>query len=345
MLPILVSVFAALPVFKPPEDFEPEWLVSADATFTSGANYVIYNTINGKRYEGETVCFKDRYKNHLRTMKNENAEGHNYHLYRAMRKYGIENFRFYFRRTFKFEGREELSKEDRKAFNKKFKAAYLHPCETYWIRRLGLMDDSKGYNQKESGKGGAGHVFTAEQKAKMSANRIGHTNNPTRPVTRCEILKDGKKKQKVRLTRYESAAAAERANPEASNTHISACCLNRKKSAGGYLWWFCKEDEDYDEDITLLRVGDMPQVCVRSAVISVLKLANGFLEQWHVSMREAGRTLSTDDKKVSFKMISKCCSGKRKTHQGYQFRRVTTEKREDFDEAGKLKTTKKRKRK
>ena len=38
----------------------------------------------------------------------------------------------------------------------------------------------------------------------------------TKPVTRCEILEDGETHQKVRLTRYESAAAAERANPGAS---------------------------------------------------------------------------------------------------------------------------------
>ena len=119
MLPILVSVFATLPVFKPPDSFEPEWLVPADASFTGGANYVIYNTINGKRYEGETVNLHERYGEHLRIMKNENAKYHNYHLYRAMRKHGIENFRLYFRRTFKFGGREKLSNTERKAFNGK----------------------------------------------------------------------------------------------------------------------------------------------------------------------------------------------------------------------------------
>ena len=86
MLPILVSVFATLPVFKPPDSFEPEWLVPADASFTGGANYVIYNTINGKRYEGETVNFKDRHYNHMRNMNNENAKCHNYRLYCSMRK-------------------------------------------------------------------------------------------------------------------------------------------------------------------------------------------------------------------------------------------------------------------
>ena len=344
MLPILVSAFATLPVFKPPDDFEPEWLVPADASFTGGANYVIYNTINGKRYEGETVNFHKRYGKHLRTMKNENTKGHNYHLYRSMRKHRLENFRFYFRRTFVFEGREKLSKEDRKAFYKKFKAAYLHPCETYWIRRLGLLDDSKGYNMKESGEGFGGCIWTDEQKARMSATMM---DKGTKPVTRCEILQDGKTHQKVRLTCYGSTTAAEKANPGASHGNISACCLNRKgfKSAGGYLWWFCKEDDVYDEDITVDWVGDKPQD-YRSAVISVLKLPNGdYLEQWHGSQLESGRTLSTTDKKIHSGNISKCCSGEQKSHQGYTFRKVTTEKRKDFDEDGKrIVKCKKRKR-
>ena len=341
MLPIRVSVFATLPVFKPPDSFEPEWLVSADASFTGGANYVIYNTINGKRYEGETVCFRKRYGDHLRTMKNENARDHKKHLYRSMRKHGIENFRFYFRRTFKFEGREKLSDTERKAFNKKFKDNCLYPCETYWIRRLGLMDKRKGYNKKESGEGGGGHPCSDEQKAKLSAAAAN------KPVTRCEILEDGKM-QKVRLTRYDGCHAAERANPGASQGHISKCCLKRKdhKSAGGYLWWFCKEDDIYDEDITVEWVGNLPRVYVQSAIISKLKLPNGdYVEQWHDSMHEASRTLSTDDKKVFVTAISKCCLGKVKTHAGYQFRKVTTEEREDFPDGKRIIiTTRKRKR-
>ena len=284
----------------------------------------------------------------MRTMKNENTIGHNYHLYRSMRYYGIQNFRFYFRRTFVFEGREKLSDIEKRAFNEKFKAAYLHPCETYWIRRLGLMDDSKGYNQKETGEGGIGCAWTDEHRAKFIAKQTGHTNTPTKPVTRCKIIKEGETHQKVRLTRYDGCSAAARANPGAAFTHISACCLNRKdcKSAGGFLWWFCKDTDVYDKVITVEWVGNLPQVCVQSAIISKLKLPNGdFLEQWHISMHKAGRTLSTADKKVNFRNISACCSGKRKRHWGYEFRRVTTEERKDFDEDGKrIIKSKKRKR-
>jgi hypothetical protein len=170
-----------------------------------------------------------------------------------------------------------------------------------------------------------------------------------KPVTRCEILEDGETRQKVRLTRYESATAAEAANPGVSHTRIAECCLKRKdcKSAGGYLWWHCEEDDVYDKDIMVEWKGNLPQIKVRSAIISKLKLLNGdYLEQWHESQKEAGRTLSTADKKVDNNAVSMCCSSKRKTHQGYEFRRVTTEKRKEFDEQGKrIINTNKRKRK
>ena len=177
MLPLLVSVFAALPVFKPPDSFEPEWLVPADPTFKGGANYVAINTVTGKRYEGESVNFQrgTMITKTIHLMQTEKAQKK---FYNSIRKHGFDKFDFYFRHKFIFVGLEKLSTTERKAFNKKFKAAYLHPCETYWIRRLNLIKD--GYNSKESGEGGAGHVFTDEQKAKMSASTDGHRSHQTR---------------------------------------------------------------------------------------------------------------------------------------------------------------------
>jgi len=343
MEPTIVSVFGEVPVFKPPDSFEPEWLVPADTSFTGDANYVAINTVTGKRYEGETVNFYSRHGSHKSDPFNANKKDTQKKFYNAIRKYGFKKFDFYLRHKFIFEGLEKLNEIERKAFYARFKASFSYPCETYWIRRLNLIKD--GYNLKESGEGGAGRVWTDEQKAKASTSHIGIG---AKPVTRCKILEDGKTHQKVRLTRYESARAAERANPGVSNEHISMCILeNRKevKSAGGYLWWFCKDTDVYDEDTTVLRVGDVPGTSLYQAVISKLKLRNGYyLEQWHVSMMEAGRTLSTADKKVTHNMISMCCSGKRKRHQGYTFRKVTTEKRKDFPGGKRIVKSKKRKR-
>ena len=286
--------------------------------------------------------FKDRYGSHKKNAFNPKKKKFKQHFYCSIRKYGIQNFKFFFRQTFKFEGLEELSKEERKAFYKKIKQAYLYPCETYWIRKLGLLNRKKGYNKKESGEGGSGYVWTDEQRAA----RIGNTNSPTKAVTRCEILEDGKTHQKVRLTQYRGCRIAERANPGCKNSIISACCREERRSHGGYLWWFCKDTDVYDKEIIVERVGFISKEKVKSEIISKLEVAKDeFLEQWHASMKEAELTLSTTDKKILNGNISLCCSGKRKSHQGYEFRRVTTEKREDFDKDGKrIVNSKKRKR-
>ena len=158
--------------------------------------------------------------------------------------------------------------------------------------------------------------------------RVGDMPGSNKPVTCCEILEDGETHQKVKLTSYDGCCAAGAALGIA-NTSISACCLGKRKSAGGYLWWFSKEDEVFGE-CTLPRVGDVPGQ--EQAVISVLSLGDGQAdEQLHASMSESGHTLSATGKKFSHGAISRCCSRERRSHQGYNFRLRTTEKREDFD--------------
>ena len=94
------------------------------------------------------------------------------------------------------------------------------------------MDDSKGYNKKESGKGGAGHVWTDEQKAKR-ARHDGHST-PTKPVTRCEILEDGETHQKVRLTRYESAVPRRELTRELFMQHLQVLSETQRFKS---CWW------------------------------------------------------------------------------------------------------------
>lgn len=326
MLPIVVFVHAALPVWTPPEEFGPEWLTPADANFQGGALYAAINKINGKRYEGETVNFYNRYRSHKSNAFNRNHKDYNYHFYRSIRKYGFENFMFYFRKKFVFKGLEELSKEERKAFFKAFKESYLHPCETFWIKYHDTMNESKGYNKKESGEGGMGHICTEKTKAKISLA-------VSKPVTRCEIIQDYGLTQKVRLTSYMSSSAAAR-KTGVNQGNISMCCQNHEGffSRGGYIWWFTKETDIFGEDIIVPRVGNVPGTSQNHAVISVLPLGNGLaVEQWHNGMNKAARELSQAlSKKFNHSSISACCLGKIKRHCGHNFRRVTTEAMEDF---------------
>lgn len=56
--------------------------------------YKIENKINGKAYIGQSINIPRRWKEHQATAIHPNYEGYNYPLYKAIRKYGLENFDF-----------------------------------------------------------------------------------------------------------------------------------------------------------------------------------------------------------------------------------------------------------
>lgn len=60
--------------------------------------YKITNLVNGKIYIGSSHNgyrgFEKRWKDHIKNSKYENGYSYNYPLYKAMRKYGVENFTY-----------------------------------------------------------------------------------------------------------------------------------------------------------------------------------------------------------------------------------------------------------
>lgn len=89
--------------------------------------YKITNKINGKSYIGQSIDIVQRWRSHR--IKAYNTAEYNYPLYRAIRKYGIENFTF--------EVIQECSKEQ------------LNELEQYYINYFNTFSD--GYNQTLGG--------------------------------------------------------------------------------------------------------------------------------------------------------------------------------------------------
>lgn len=94
--------------------------------------YKITNLINGKMYIGQSVDIYKRWKKHKTECLNKKSKSYNYPIYRAFRKYGIENFNF------------EILEEC--ALNE------LNTRERYYIVMFNTF--FKGYNQTFGGDGG-----------------------------------------------------------------------------------------------------------------------------------------------------------------------------------------------
>lgn len=88
--------------------------------------YLITNTLNNKHYVGQSRNISVRWSQHKTNAFNPNCHTYDYPLYRAIRKYGIENFTF--------SVLEEVS------------ADQLTTREQYWIDNYHTLDPHYGYN-------------------------------------------------------------------------------------------------------------------------------------------------------------------------------------------------------
>ena len=87
--------------------------------------YIITNKINNHFYIGLSKDIELRWKHHINESQNKNSKEYEKTLYRAFRKYGIENFRF--------EILELCSEES------------LREREIFWINKMDAIN--KGYNE------------------------------------------------------------------------------------------------------------------------------------------------------------------------------------------------------
>lgn len=117
--------------------------------------YKLTNKLNGKVYIGKTeIEFRLRLNQHRSNSLNPNSKNYNNYIYRAIRKYGWENF------TWEIIDNAKTESE-------------LIDKEIYWIKYFGSFGN--GYNMTEGGEGIRGYVHGEEMREQIA---ISHGSKP-----------------------------------------------------------------------------------------------------------------------------------------------------------------------
>lgn len=212
--------------------------------------YVITNHVNGKQYVGKTSkTIEQRFKEHKKNIYKRTTE--NRPLYRAMRKYGTENFSI-----------KELEKCSMEDSSEK---------EIYWIEKLDTYHS--GYNATFGGDGKALYNYVELAKVYLERQNIQEVcrifncdknvvsiackNKGIKVLSSQEIskIKYSKKVMQCNKTNHKKVYNIFNSLMEAATymvdnnltgckhstirTHISEVCHGKRKSAAGYYWKFC----------------------------------------------------------------------------------------------------------
>lgn len=201
--------------------------------------YLITNQINKKQYVGQTsYSLEQRWKQHIKDSKREICEIRP--LYRAMRKYGEENFTI-----------EQIEECDTQIVAER---------EQYWIQYYDTYDN--GYNATLGGDGKILYDYDEIVKTYLSthnASEVARTLN-CHPDSVRKILKANDipiipahdiiaKKYNKKIAQYDKKGnfikvynsaheAARYLGSENYRRHIQECLRGKRKTAYGFIWCY-----------------------------------------------------------------------------------------------------------
>lgn len=197
--------------------------------------YVHTNKLNGKRYVGITSRLKPEYRWNGGRGYHENT-----HFYAAIQKYGWENFEHNILYT-------GLSFDEAISLEKSL------------IAEWNTQDTRYGYNMTSGGEGTSDYHPSDATRAKLSLARRKENLSPETLRRRSAGLKGRKFSEEHRrkigignskpvnmfspegtlLRRFASAHEAE-VSIGVGHSHISQCCHNQRRTAGGFMWQFAQ---------------------------------------------------------------------------------------------------------
>lgn len=248
-----------------------------------GFIYKITNTVNNKVYIGQTTgSIMHRFKQHEKAAKNNC----NYKFHRAIRKYGIENFKV-----------EQVEECDDSALDEK---------EMYWVKYYSSY--SKGYNSTKGGKGLTKPLPSFETLYQeyvindKTIQKIAKEYNICEASVRKVLKNNGIKIKKKPLYDYKEIAKAYKKEQNERKICAKFECSNEVVKRA------CKK-----YGVPILSAEQSAKRTVSKRVYQI-DLKTGKIVNKFSSVKEAG--IFMGDKNRGFN-ISAVCRGKQKTAFGY----------------------------
>lgn len=209
--------------------------------------YKITNIINQKIYIGQTILPPERrFRQHELSAQNTNRNDSSLPLHAAMRKYGLDAFRYEIVETC----------DD----------AIINEREIYWISYFDITNPTKGYNISLGG--GGTSYYRIENLLSLwnqgkGIKEISEIIGIDRGFLSLKLKEAGISAEDIRIRRYASSKASRsfpvyqylldgkylrsfksvrEARTVTNVSHIERCCNGKQKQAGGYIWSYEKYD-------------------------------------------------------------------------------------------------------
>lgn len=249
---------------------------------TTSNIYVIENVINNKKYVGQTINPSERWYRHTIDYKRLT----NKHLYRAMNKYGIDNFTF-------------------KVIESNISIKDIHNREVYWIEQLKTFAPN-GYNMTIGGEGTFNREVTIQTREKISKKLKGNKASEETKIKQSKVHSKRYLNEEERIKMSESHKNNEKLIENATNRIIAY-------------------NESLTEDEIALR-NEKKAIAVREKLgkkVEGINIFDGSIVNFD-SARQASRWIreNTEFPKASHTNISKACRGKLDYIYNYKWKYV-----------------------
>ena len=306
-----------------------------DTDMYEGYIYCIENLVNNKKYIGQTTRTVDcRWKQHISTSKNSNADKYPIHL--AINKYGEENFKVHLLDKYTASSLSELKE-------------LLNAHEIFFIEKYNLTDKKVGYNLSIGG----GVIQLPHKKVKQYSvsgqlikcwnsikdvcdfyevqysgiigtctglqktcigyvwryenddfNKFDCTNHNTRKVIKYDMCGNF-------ISEYASITEAAQEN-NASISHVSHCCMGKNKTCKGFV--YRHEGDSFNKYSVKNRKQDKDYIYSMSKKINCYTIDGEFIKTYdslHIAQVEVGLKSSAS--------LTAACKGQSNSAGGYKW--------------------------